>query len=345
MSRILLGHFFLQPSLSSLRAEASAFARLIQLEPSREQTISIETRDVMTDELREIQERFCLSNENIGQFHRCFVLLAQGCVESEAHVLSDSKEADGPRPWKYTHITLSNTKFFAALGCTNGTFFDALFDLHETRDFHAICFSEFLNVVLTLGLLRLPDIIQFLFFALDKKRSGRIARTQLLRFMEAIHGRKMLQFETAILPKDDESSTRTSDNVIRLPAAEERRNTVDHAALHKICAEHPLMLQPISSLQAELRRRILGETWWAKQEFILERRARIRDSANESRRKREEKRLLKERSVAIRTEVGLIQFLLRGKAWREAEAFHPKPIVTVAKTGEVKVDWARTKLR
>lgn len=316
----------------------------------------------MNDELRDVQERFGLSDENIEQFHRCFVFIAQKnsvdadtreaeTAEGERRLLSEDnserrREAavDGPRPWESTaHITLSNKNFFDALGCANGKFFDALFDLVSTKDFHAIEFHEFLQVVLTFGFFNHTEIIGFFFFALDKKRSGRIARTQLLRFVEAIHGRKWLLFETAILPKDDESSTRTSNNV-RLPAAEERRSTVDREALTRMCAEHPLMLEPICRLQTQLRRRLLGEKWWANQELLLKKRTRFRDRENESKRKQEEKRLLRERSEAIRTEIGLIQFLFRGKAWREADTSHPRPIVTVDKSGEMKVDWTRTRL-
>lgn len=227
-------------------------------------------------ELRDIQERFGLSNENIEQFHRSFMLIAQASVDagrSEADTAEEGRrvlgvsnagrhketDVDSPRPWESTaHITLSNKKFFdLVLGCSNGKFFDALCDLVATKDFHAIRFQEFLHLVLTFGFFKMPDIIQFFFFALDKNRSGLIARTQLLRFVEAIHGRKRLLFETTILPKDDESSTRTANP---LPAAEERRNTVNHAALTRMCAEHPQMLiEPISRLQTQLRRRLLGE--------------------------------------------------------------------------------------
>mmetsp|Transcript_3481 Transcript_3481/g.7782 ORF Transcript_3481/g.7782 Transcript_3481/m.7782 type:complete len:160 (+) Transcript_3481:634-1113(+) len=106
----------------------------------------------------------------------------------------------------------------------------------------------------------------------------------------------------------------------------------------RMCAEHPQLLEPISRLQTQLRRRLLGEKWWTNQEFQLERRALLLKRANESKRKQEEKRLLKERSEAIRAEVGLIQFLFCGRAWREAETSHPRPIVTVDKSGEIKVD-------
>mmetsp|Transcript_3481 Transcript_3481/g.7783 ORF Transcript_3481/g.7783 Transcript_3481/m.7783 type:complete len:158 (+) Transcript_3481:240-713(+) len=149
----------------------------------------------------DIQERFGLSDENIEQFHRSFMFIVQDSVDSNAERHGET-DVDGPRP-----IILSNKKFFDFLGCSNGKFFDALCDLVATKDLHAIRFQEFLRLVLTLGFFKMPDMIKFFFFSLDKKRTGRIARTQLLQFVEAIHGRKRLLFETAIANVCRASST------------------------------------------------------------------------------------------------------------------------------------------
>ena len=158
-----------------------------------------------------------------------------------------------------------------------------MFDLVGTRDLHAMTYCEFLDGICTFGMFKQDDMIKFVFFVLDKDGGGLIPRKRLLRFVESLHGKKILAFERAILPDDVNNDARNNNapsvrkskppgNDARLlPAAERRRISVDHAALTKLCIDYPTLLEPMMRLQNTIRRRIMGDSWWRRKEKQISR--------------------------------------------------------------------------
>jgi len=206
-------------------------------------------------------------------------------------------------------------------------------------------YGEFLDGACTFGTFKLNDMARFVFFVLDKDGKGRVPRFQLLRFVESLHGRKVLAFERAILPQDDGAPTASKggDNVVRLPAAERQRATVDFDGLRKLCDEYPTMLEPMLIFQTALRRRIMGEGWWKRKEREIERHFRTLPRTSERKRRWQERTLLRKRRADIRSEIGVLAYYFKRKERREAEREFPRPIVTLEEeTGKVCVAWTRT---
>jgi len=155
----------------------------------------------------------------------------------------------------------------------------------------------------TFGMFKLDDLVKFVFFILDKSKEGLIPRFQLLRFVESIHGKKTLVFEQVILPPShndnvDDCSNRSlsrrwsnddSTTNIRLPAAERRRASVDYNELKRLCVDYPTMLEPMLLFQTTLRRRILGEKWWKRKEYQIEKHHRTLETMKEKNRRKEKK--------------------------------------------------------
>lgn len=197
------------------------------------------------------------------------------------------------------------------------------------------------------------SLSQFVFFVLDKPKEGRIARTQLLRFVESIHAKEILAFRRALLPaaaptaapsaspkKEEHGATPVV--VVRRPAAEARRASVDHPALRRLCVAHPTLLEPLFLLQADLRGRLLGEAWWRRQEKEIQKHRRTSEQRRETTRRREESKLRRERRQEIIAEIGRMPYYLRLGPRAEAEAAHPEPLVSLNDEGEVRVEWTRT---
>ena len=174
-----------------------------------------------------------------------------------------------------------------------------------TKDLHAIDFAEFVESICTFAMFKLDDLLKFVFFILDKSKEGLIPRFQLLRFVESIHGKKTLVFEQVILCRSHNSNGDNVDDCrnrslsrrwsnddsttnIRLPAAERRRASVDYNELKRLCVDYPTMLEPMLLFQTTLRRRILGEKWWKRKEYQIEKHHRTLEMVKEKNRRRKE---------------------------------------------------------
>eukprot|EP00579_Thalassiosira_antarctica_P003143 CAMPEP_0201906834 /NCGR_PEP_ID=MMETSP0902-20130614/57224_1 /ASSEMBLY_ACC=CAM_ASM_000551 /TAXON_ID=420261 /ORGANISM="Thalassiosira antarctica, Strain CCMP982" /LENGTH=410 /DNA_ID=CAMNT_0048440979 /DNA_START=64 /DNA_END=1296 /DNA_ORIENTATION=- len=328
-----------------------------------------------SERIEKIRDTFVLTDHDLQHFYRAFCFIAKKGDSASSSTSSSTKpkrerqknKSDAlsnptnenlpitspQRPWEEkdaARITLSISDFFATFQLAhtpNGGFLDGIFDLVGTKDLHAMTFGEFLDGVCTFGMFKLDDMVKFVFFILDKEKEGQFPRFQLLRFVESIHGKKILVFEQVILPNDTTSSSsrsnNKSNNLLRLPSAERRRASVDYLALKKLCIDYPTMLEPIFLLQNSIRKRIMGEVWWKRRESQIEKYFRTLDQSREKKRRREEKRLLKERKEKILTGIGWIPYFLRSKSRGEAEKEYPKPIVSLEEeTGEVSVEWTRT---
>lgn len=253
-------------------------------------------------------------------------------------------------PWeeeKISKIRLSISDFFGTFQrSNNGGFLDGIFDLVGTNDLHAMSYNEFLDGVCTFGMFKLDDMIKLIFFILDKGKEGEIRRFQLLRFVEAIHGKKIIVFEQVILPdkcKKAPSLRPKGLENLRLPAAERQKASVDYAALKNLCIAYPNMLEPMLLFQNTIRRRIMGEVWWTKKENQIEKYFRTLGHVREKKRRREEKRLLKERKQKMQSDIGLVAYYSRSNARSEIEKEYPKPVVSLEdETGEICVEWTRT---
>ena len=323
------------------------------------------------ERMEHIRSTFMLVERDVAHFYRAFCFVAkEGDFAPSPTRASPSgprreKErgaASGPvaaevsgtsprRPWEEkaaSEITLSLSDFFATFQLAhtpNGGFLDGVFDLVGTRDLHAMTFCEFLDGVCTFGMFKLEDMLKFVFFVLDKGKEGRIARFQLLRFVESIHAKKTRVFERVLLPAAPASPSRPKDSgdPLRLPAAERQRASVDYLALKTLCLEYPTLLEPLFLLQSSLRRRIAGEAWWRRKEGQIEKYFRTLGPAREKQRRREESKLRKERKRNIISEIGWLPYYLKHESRIEAETMHPKPIVSLEEeTGEVCVEWTRT---
>mmetsp|Transcript_13664 Transcript_13664/g.29565 ORF Transcript_13664/g.29565 Transcript_13664/m.29565 type:complete len:423 (-) Transcript_13664:569-1837(-) len=330
-----------------------------------------------------IRDTFMLDDHDLQHFFRSFCFIAkQGDLASPSKSSSTAPKKrerqnmqgdalhnpayekvptidDPVRPWEEkdaARITLSISEFFATFQLShtsNGGFLDGIFDLVGTKDLHATTFGEFLDGVCTFGMFKLDDIIRFIFFVLDKEKEGRIPRFQLLRFVESIHGKKIRAFEQVILPEGNNAKPSSSyssslpsnkgGNPLRLPAAERRRATVDYLALQKLCVDYPSMMEPILLIQNDIRRRIMGEVWWRRKENQIDKYFRTLPKRREKTRRREEKRLLKERKQKILSEIGRKAYYFRSNSRDKAEEEYPKPIVSLEEeSGKIRVEWTRT---
>ncbi|KAL7540828.1 hypothetical protein ACHAXR_011086 [Thalassiosira sp. AJA248-18] len=307
------------------------------------------------------RDTFMLTDDDLQQFYRFMAKKGEfapktgssakpkrGHRENKPDISNVTTASE--RPWEdntvASNITLSLSDFFSTFQLAhtpNGGFLDGIFDLVGTKDFHAMTYGEFLDGVCTFGMFKFEDMLKFVFFILDKDKQGRIPRFQLLRFVESIHVKKILVFEQVILPNDKKPPSRAKDDTLRLPAAERQKSSVDFLALKKLCIDYPTMLEPMLLFQDTLRRRIMGEVWWKRKENEIEKHFRTLDQSREKERRKEEKRLHKERKDKIIAEVGRIPYYLRAKSRIEAEKEYPKPIVSLEEeTGKISVEWTRT---
>ena len=124
-------------------------------------------------------------------------------------------------------------------------------------------------------------------------------------------------FQQAVCPPSEESSL------------------VDFETVRKIIMDYPYMLEPAFRLQTTLRRRIMGEKFWKKKQ----RRISAIDKETERKRRREERRLMRERSRKIRQDVGWLSYYLKNEVHDKATREFPRPVVSIDESGEVKVDW------
>lgn len=266
----------------------------------------------------------------------------------------ENKEADqtSQRPWErdsnstYPKVTLSLSEFFAFFDLPNGGFYDAIFELVGIKNFHSMIFGEFLDAVCTYSLFTSDDMIRFIFFTLDKNKQGRIYRTQLLHFIESLHGKKALVFQQAVQPTEAGSDREISSLKSPLTVEDIRKLTIDYASLRKLCVhDYPSILEPAIRFQNTLRRRLIGEKWWQKKQIQLERkyeRDQKMDKLRENARAKEEKRLLKERKEEIRSEIGWISYYFRKNERLATEKQYPIPKVRLEdETGNILVDWTR----
>ena len=185
-------------------------------------------------------------------------------------------------------VNLSLSDFFAtfqpAQRTNNGGYFDSIFDLTGTKDLHAMTYTEFVEGMCTFCTFKLDDLIRFIFFILDKEKSGLIPRFQLLRFVESIHGKKIQVFEKAIMPKSANDIADANDipsvsfpspqknhttTATHLPTAERQQSSVNYQQLKQLCIDYPTLLEPMLLFQSKLRRRIMGEDWWKKKESMI----------------------------------------------------------------------------
>ena len=332
------------------------------------------------DRVKQSRRTFMLADEDLDNFHRAFCYMAKSGdfaasapipkrdrkkkktkkakakakPDKDTTTLADFLDVDPAtttsHPWEEkdaSKIRLTISDFFATFQLShisNGGFLDGIFELVGTNNLHAMTFGEFLNGICTFGMFKLDDMIRFIFFILDKNKNGRIPRFQVLRLVQSIHAKKILAFEKAILPNDDRKSSNTKEDTLKLPTAERQKATVDYQDLKNLSTIYPTMFEPMLVFQSTLRRRVLGEVWWRRKENEIDNHLRTMDQRREKNRKREEKRLLRERKEKIIADVGRIPYYLRmGKSRNEAEKEYPKPIVAaVEETGVFHIEWTRT---
>lgn len=311
-----------------------------------------------------------LADEDLDNFHRAFCYMAKsGDFAASAPIpkrdrkkkttkraKAKAKPADVDpatttlHPWEEkdaSKIRLTISDFFATFQLShisNGGFLDGIFELVGAHNLHAMTFGEFLDGICTFGMFKLDDMIRFIFFILDKSKNGRIPRFQVLRLVQSIHAKKILAFEQAILPNDDRKSSNANEDTLKLPTAERQKATIDYQGLKRLTTDYPTIIEPMLLFQSTLRSKVHGETWWRRKEIEIDNHLRTMDQRREKNRKREEKRLLRERKEKIIADVGRIPYYLRiGESRKEAEKEFPKPVVaTVEETGVFHIEWTRT---
>ena len=259
-------------------------------------TTSIEptTHTDDTDRLQHLCDTFMLDDNDLQDIHQAFCYMAKTKVSQSTTAAKSKqikKKSRRQKAWEIPDdtVTLSLSDFFAtfqtAQRTNNGGYFDSIFDLTGTKDLHAMTYTEFVEGMCTFCTFKLDDLIRFIFFILDKEKSGLIPRFQLLRFVESIHGGKKIQvFEKAIMPKSANDIADANDipsvsfpspqkttttTTIQLPTAERQRSSVNYQQLKQLCIDYPTLLEPMLLFQSKLRRRIMGEVWWKKKESMI----------------------------------------------------------------------------
>jgi len=237
-----------------------------------------------TDRLQHLRDTFMLDDNDLQDIHQAFCYIANTKL-SQSTTAAKSKQIKKKtlrqKSWEIPDdtVTLSLSDFFAtfqpAERTNNGGYFDSIFDLTGTKDLHAMTYTEFVEGICTFCTFKLDDLIRFIFFILDKEKSGLIPRFQLLRFVESIHGKKIQVFEKAILPKSandiadandlpsvsfpSPQKNHTTTTNIHLPTAERQQSSVNYHQLKQLCIDYPTILEPMLLFQSKLRRRIREE--------------------------------------------------------------------------------------
>ena len=245
-----------------------------------------------TDRIQHLRDTFMLDDNDLQDIHQAFCYMAKTKLSQSTTAAKSKqikKKTRRQKAWEIPDdtVTLSLSDFFAtfqpAERTNNGGYFDSIFDLTGTKDLHAMTYTEFVEGMCTFCTFKFDDLIRFIFFILDKEKSGLIPRFQLLRFVESIHGGKKIQiFEKAILPKSaidiadandipsvSSSPQKTTCTTIHLPTAERQRSSVNYQQLKQLCIDYPTLLEPMLLFQSKLRRRIMGEVWWRKKESMI----------------------------------------------------------------------------
>jgi len=235
-----------------------------------------------------------LDDNDLQDIHQAFCYMAKTKLSQSTTAAKSKqikKKTRRQKAWEIPDdtVTLSLSDFFAtfqpAQRTNNGGYFDSIFDLTGTKDLHAMTYTEFVEGMCTFCTFKLDDLIRFIFFILDKEKSGLIPRFQLLRFVESIHGGKKIQvFEKAILPPSTNDIADANDiplvsfpspqkttttTTIHLPTAERQQSSVNYQQLKQLCIDYPTLLEPMLLFQTKLRRRIMGEFWWKKKESMI----------------------------------------------------------------------------
>ena len=249
-----------------------------------------------TNRLQHLRDTFMLDDNDLQDIHQAFCYMAKTKL-SQSTTAAKSKQIKKKKnrrqkSWEIPDdtVTLSLSDFFATFQpsqrTNNGGYFDAIFHLIGTKDLHAMTYIEFVEGICTFCTFKLDDLIRFVFFILDKEKSGLIPRFQLLRFVESIHGGKKIQvFEKAIMPPSTNDiadandipsvsslspqKNFTTNTNIHLPTAERQQSSVNYQQLKQLCIDYPTLLEPMLLFQSKLRRRIKGEVWWKKKESMI----------------------------------------------------------------------------
>mmetsp|Transcript_16683 Transcript_16683/g.25085 ORF Transcript_16683/g.25085 Transcript_16683/m.25085 type:complete len:275 (+) Transcript_16683:92-916(+) len=157
---------------------------------------------------------------------------------------------------------ISRKDFFDKIVEEDRTFFgDAVVDFVEPDSHDVLNFGEFMEVICIFSLFEKYDVLRFLFYLFDKKKSGYIDRDELKHFIISLHGGQV-----------------KSNAQMGLASIEEKKTSDGRFAFRELAVLHrqfPHLLYPVFRLQTSMMRESFGESWWEKRKILLGEEARL----------------------------------------------------------------------
>lgn len=157
----------------------------------------------------------------------------------------------------------------------------------------------------------------------DKEKNGDINKQNMTEFLQILHNSKKLK-----------GNLRAA-----LEAFEVKRDgTIDFISVVRWCKRFPATLEPAFVFQAKVREIFLGVSFWEKKLIMLQNERNNSDDVKERHRVQEQRRLSRERTRRIRSELG-IQYFFNQRKREYVEKLYPVPTVYIS-DDEIKVKFS-----
>lgn len=166
-------------------------------------------------------------------------------------------------------------------------------------------------------------MVKVIFYIFDKEKNGDINKNDMTAFLQILHNSKNLK-----------GNLRTA-----LDAFEVKRDgTIDFISVVRWCRKFPGTLEPAFILQAKIREGFLGVAFWEKKLIVLQNERNNSVDLQERHRAQEQRRLLRERTKRIRSELG-IQYFFNTRKREYVEKLYPIPTVYIS-DDEIKIKFS-----
>eukprot|EP00602_Paraphysomonas_sp_CaronLab_P009762 CAMPEP_0185026354 /NCGR_PEP_ID=MMETSP1103-20130426/10381_1 /TAXON_ID=36769 /ORGANISM="Paraphysomonas bandaiensis, Strain Caron Lab Isolate" /LENGTH=268 /DNA_ID=CAMNT_0027559907 /DNA_START=120 /DNA_END=926 /DNA_ORIENTATION=+ len=199
---------------------------------------------------------------------------------------------------------ISLNDFYAKIVKHQRNFFsDAMLEFIEADNHNHISFGEFMEYICIFCLFEKYDMLRFLFYILDKKKTGTIDARELKSCLYSLHDGELKS--NAVLGFAE---------IAKLPTVDGRIGFREVAILHR---RYPHIMYPVFRLQICLQRVGLGEKWWENRKIILSEEARILKQRDRTKEEAALKKLkLQEIHEDVRAKEMMGKFVYYTMPWR-----------------------------
>ena len=185
-------------------------------------------------------------------------------------------------------------------------FVETVFELSAADDLNHIEFGSLFYTIATFCMFELEEMVRVLFFIFDPEKNGDINKYDMTNFLKILH---------------DESILKQNLKAALKLFLVKRDGTTEFIPVVDWCKRFPLVMEPAFRLQAKIRTRFLGISFWERKLLAFKRRRKNLVKNLERERKMEQRRVQRR----IRSELG-IQYYLNPRKRERIEKLYPIPV-------------------